>query len=101
MKFWPVKINKEKIDPKSIHPELHNIPRRWLLMLLVFASVLVFGILLSVFNFVSIFAEYEPELNIENKEEILDINIEAIQRVVEKREEMRNREVKIPKDPSF
>ena len=102
MKFWPIKSNiGQKMDPKSIHPKLHDVYKQWLILLSVFIGVVVLGVIISVTQFWSLFAEYEPESKDGEKEQVLDINIELMQKVVGKREELKSRELKIPRDPSL
>lgn len=102
MKFWSIKINTgEKMDPKSVHPKLHDVYKQWLVLLSVFIGGTILGIIISVTLFWSLFAEYKPESKDGENEQALDINIELMQKVVGKREELKNRELKIPRDPSL
>lgn len=101
MKFFNLKLRKDKIPSlKSLRMPLFNIELYWLLILLISFLIIFFTVGIGFKLFYNEYFEgYKNTISTEQFGDIL--NIQRLERVIEKRNEFINASTTIPRDPSI
>ena len=101
MKLNFLKFKKESLpDLKLLHPRIFDVNKFWFLALaLFFGLVLIFGLVgfrLFYDQYFESFKELKPVNNFDDL-----ININRINKAIEKRNEFVNKQISLPQDPSL